>query len=100
MARAYWRAQYWLLPLEAPDAELFCLNALKARWCGATPVIHRRGALANTVDIWHPYDRFVATPAAALGPPLRAAAPAVPILDWDEVVDRYWIPLLQGGSAL
>jgi hypothetical protein len=98
MARAYWRAQYWVLPLEVPDAELFCLNALKARRCGATPVIHRRGALENTVDTWHPYSRFVATPAAALGAPLRATNGAVPILDWNDVVDRYWIPLLQGGT--
>jgi glycosyltransferase involved in cell wall biosynthesis len=96
MAALYWRAQYWLLPLETPDAELFCLNALKARRCGATPVIHRRGALADTVDAWLPYERFVSTPAAAVGEPCRAAISATPILDWDDIVRRHWIPLLKG----
>jgi glycosyltransferase involved in cell wall biosynthesis len=96
--RLYWRARYWLLPLSAPDAELFCLNALKARWCGATPVIHRRGGLRDTVDVWLPYDRF-AENAAAPGTPLRAGN-AVPVLDWDEVVRRHWIPLLTGTAAV
>jgi glycosyltransferase involved in cell wall biosynthesis len=98
MAAAYWEAQYWMLPLAHPDAELFCLNALKARCAGAVPVVLRRGALEETVERWHPYDRFAVTPAAALGAPLTGIAPGTPALPWEDVVAQYWLPLLQGGT--
>ncbi|HEX7926009.1 MAG TPA: hypothetical protein VF678_00370 [bacterium] len=98
MQRMYWRARYWLLPLVTPDAELFCLNALKARQAGTLPVIHRCGALLDTVDTWLPYAGFVGSSAEAQAPPERAETPATPILDWDDIVRTHWLPLLKGRS--
>jgi hypothetical protein len=92
LVRLYWRARYWLLPLGIPAAELFCLNALKARHCGATAVVNRVGALQDTVAEWIPYVAFVSGDARILA----ADAPSVPVLPWNEVVRRYWLPLLLG----
>lgn len=90
MAAAYWQAEYWLHPLNRAESELFCLNALKARHCGALAVVNRIGALWDTVTRWIDYPRFVRGDGA-----IEEAEPC-PTLGWDEVVARYWEPLLQG----
>lgn len=90
IARAFWEAEYWLHPLNRAESELFCLNAVQAAYAGALPVVRRRGALADTVGRWIDYDAFVRGEAAvqAGGPP--------PVLDWSDVVARYWEPLFEG----
>jgi hypothetical protein len=92
MAEEYWRARYWLLPLERPDAELFCLNAIKARHCGAAPVVRPAGALAHSAPEYLDYGDFVRTPEP---PTRRSSASPTPVLDWDAVVKSHWLPLLQ-----
>ncbi|MEE8555323.1 MAG: hypothetical protein V3T00_05645 [bacterium] len=88
-ARAYWAAEYWLHPLNRAESELFCLNALKARHCGALAVVNRIGALENTVTRWVDYRAFVR------GERTVQEAPPCPELDWPTVVERFWEPLWQ-----
>lgn len=98
MAFEYHRAEYWIHPLNSPDAELFCLNAIKARHCGAMPIVNRIGALQNTVGQWVPYHRFSRRPGWEVISG-KDAADIVPVLDWDEVVDRYWLPMIKEKLA-
>jgi hypothetical protein len=90
MDSAYWEAEYWVHPLNRADSELFCLNAVKAAHCGALAVVNRLGALQDTVTRWIDYPSFVRGEMA-----VRNVAPN-PILDWAEVVARYWEPLFDG----
>lgn len=55
----YQRCKYWSMPLNNPESELFCLNAVKAQLSGAIPVINRVGALQNTCKTWIDHDDFV-----------------------------------------
>jgi len=57
--REYWRAEYWALPLNNPDSELFCINAIKAQYCGAKPIVNKEGALVETVNQYVDYKEFV-----------------------------------------
>lgn len=50
MHKMYWKSTYWCLPLNNPDGELFCLNAVKAEYCNAIPIIKIGGGLYETVD--------------------------------------------------
>lgn len=84
LARAYWAAEYWLLPLAHADSELFCLNALKAQHAGALPVVNRIGALADTVTRWVDYADFREARSTI------HEAPPFPALGWDAVVERFW----------
>ncbi len=59
MAKYYWKAQYWCLPLNNPDSELFCINAVKAQYCGAIPVVRRIGALQETVNQFVDFDELM-----------------------------------------
>jgi len=89
LAAAYWRATWWVLPLNRAESELFCLNAVKAGHCGTTAVVRRIGALANTATTWIDYDAFVA------GDLTPQRADPFPARSWAEVVARYWEPLFQ-----
>ena len=89
MAREYWKAEHWILPLENPDSELFCLNALKSRFCGATPIVNKIGALKNTVGEYLKYSEFI----EGVTQVTDSVSP-VPVMDWDNVVENYWKPLL------
>lgn len=90
IAAAYWQAEYWLHPLNRAESELFCLNALKARHCGALAVVNRIGALEDTVSRWIDYPRFVR------GDGEIQDAPPHSLLGWDEAVANHWEPLFQG----
>jgi hypothetical protein len=90
MSAAYWEAEYWIHPLNRAESELFCLNAVKAAHAGAMAVVHRIGALTDTVTRWIDYPAFVRGESE-----IREAGP-YPVLDWSEVVARYWEPLLCG----
>lgn len=59
MCKMYWKSQYWCLPLNKPDSELFCINAVKAQYCGAKPVVRRIGALQETVADFIDWDELV-----------------------------------------
>lgn len=48
--RLYAKAKYWVLPLNNPDSELFCINAIKAQYLGAQPLVNKDGALTETVN--------------------------------------------------
>jgi glycosyltransferase involved in cell wall biosynthesis len=50
MCQQYWKCQYWCLPLNNADSELFCINAIKAQAAGCIPLVRRTGALQETVN--------------------------------------------------
>lgn len=93
LARLYWQAEYWMLPLQRAESELFCLNAVKANHCGAVAVIHRLGALPHTATHWTDYAAFAA------GDTRAQRAPGVTAMDWSAVIDRYWEPLFRMASC-
>jgi hypothetical protein len=59
MCKMYWKAQYWCLPLNNPDSELFCINAIKAQYAGAIPIVRRIGALQETVNEFLDWDSLL-----------------------------------------
>lgn len=56
MCQLYWRSEYWCLPLNNPDSELFCINAVKAQFAGCKPLVRRAGALQETVNNFIPWE--------------------------------------------
>jgi len=90
--REYWKAQYWCLPLNNPDSELFCLNAVKAQYCGCVPIVNKIGALSETVGSEYiAYPKFVH---GSLKYENDSAGAWSKAMTWDEVVEKYWIPKL------
>ncbi len=59
MSELFWKAEYWVLPLNNPDSELFCINAIRAQYCGCKPVVRRVGALQETVNEFIDYDSLL-----------------------------------------
>lgn len=88
--KLYWKARYWIHPLNNPDSELFCLNAVKAVFCNCIPVVNRIGALQNTTSTYIDYHNFVNGDTKIITDKNK-----VPSYTWDEVVDIFWKPLLQ-----
>jgi len=86
--REYWKAQYWILPLNNPDSELFCLNAVKSKYCGCTPVVNKLGALSETVGDYIPYLNFIKGNMSIV----QEKGAFSKAISWDEVVKKYWIP--------
>lgn len=91
MEAEYAISRYWILPLNNPDSELFCLNALKTKYCGAMPIVNKVGALQNTVGDYYNYRDFVNGKFE-----LRKGTADVEIMNWDRIVEKYWIPLFEG----
>lgn len=87
----YWKAQYWCLPLQSPRSELFCLNAVKARYCGCMPVVNKVGGLRSTVGDYIEYPLF----ANGLTNKVEEF-PKATAMTWDAVVKRYWMPMIEG----
>jgi len=85
MEKLYWQAQYWCLPLQIPDAELFCLNAVKAQYTGAMPVVNKIGALRNTVGRYIKYTEFAEGNLFVTEENAHVGA-----LTWNSVVEDYW----------
>jgi glycosyltransferase involved in cell wall biosynthesis len=88
------RARYWIHSLNQPEAELFCIGAVKAQALGAMPVIYagQPSGLSDTVKSYIPYRDFIAGSDRAIGNPVaRMDLP----LTWDEVVTQYWEPLMR-----
>ena len=91
LEREYYRAEYWVLPLSNPESELFCLNAVKSRYCGCKPVVNRLGALKDTVGDYIPYPAFVSGNKSIL----TINNSYDQCLSWDTVVNQYWMPLFE-----
>ena len=91
MEEEYHRSHYWTLPLNRADSELFCLNATKSFFCGCIPIVTRIGALKNTVKSHIPYKNFVSGDMQ----PVHEEEDKTLQLTWDQVVERYWIPLFE-----
>lgn len=62
MCKMYWKCQYWCLPLNNPDSELFCINAVKAQYAGCIPVVRKIGALQETVGDCINWDEIIGKP--------------------------------------
>ena len=93
MARAYWEAEFWLLPLNRAESELFCLNAVKAMHCGTVGVVNRIGALQHTVTRWIDYEEFKT---GARDVNLESQMPP---LTWGQVIDTYWEPIFREAGC-
>lgn len=85
MEKLYWKCQYWCLPLNNPDSELFCFNALKSRFCGCTPVVYKKGALTETVGSFIDFDDFVRGDLSVQG-----TNHPVQVQTWDDIINNYW----------
>lgn len=89
LEKLYWSCGYWILPLNKPDSELFCLNAIKTQYCGCIPVVYKLGALTETVGAYIPYDNFVNGDTT-----LTSDTNVIPSYSWDYVIDNYWSAIL------
>ena len=90
MEYLYWRTQYWILPLNRADSELFCLNAVKSQYCGCKPIINDIGALRNTVGSHYSYSDFI----NGAWNWIEREADIKP-MSWDDIVSQYWKPILE-----
>ena len=91
--REYWKAQYWILPLNNPDSELFCLNAVKSQYCECVPIVNKIGALTETVGDYIPYQDLRAGK-MTIKPDKGVWSKAK---TWDEMVNKYWLPEILKG---
>lgn len=57
--KVYWESEYWVHPLNRADAELFCITAVKAQYCGCKPIVRRLGALQETVGQFIDWDNLL-----------------------------------------
>ena len=85
----YWESQYWALPLNRAESEMFCLNAVKAGYCKTLAVVNMVGALQNTVKEWISWEDFYSGKFSSG----KKNAAAVPAMDWSEIVEKYWLPI-------
>ena len=90
IAKEYWGATYWMLPLIKADSELFCLNAVKARICGALPVVNKIGALKDTVGVHIQYSDFLVGNLLKKGREEDAVQPQ----RWGDIVDQHWLKII------
>jgi len=59
MIELYWQSQYWVHPVNNPQSELFCVNAVRAQYTGCLPVVRRIGALQETVNQFVDFDKVM-----------------------------------------
>ena len=90
IAKEYWKNQYWCLPLQTPESELFCLNAIKSKYCGAIPIVNKIGALKETVGEYIKFTDFIQ------GSLEKSDCDSDPIsaMSWSKIIDDFWLPLL------
>lgn len=88
--KLYWTCKFWIHPLNNEESELFCLNAIKAQYCGCIPIINKIGSLRETVGDYIDYVDFVNGVED-----LSIVNYRIPMFTWDEVVEREWIKLLK-----
>jgi hypothetical protein len=92
MAKMFWRCEYWCLPLNNAESELFCLNAIKSKYCSCIPIVKKIGALQNTVDDFIDYDRFVKDGFSVIE---KATNEYVKPESWEKIILKYWLPILE-----
>ena len=88
--KQYAKSEYWILPLQLPESELFCLNAVKSRYFGCKSIVNLRGALKETVGDYIDYSDFLTKGTKEV----VRHEPTFSAQDWSEVVKEYWIKLL------
>ena len=91
-------SRWWVHPLNRPDSELFCLSAVKARACGALPVVLHAldSGFADTVDVHVPYQTWLRGKEQLSGEP----GPSGSARSWDNLVNAFWLPLLRGSPQI
>lgn len=84
--------EYWCLPLNNKDSELFCLNAIKSRITGTTAIINdvEGSGLTDTIDRYVPFHDFIEGNSTIMKNDNCNTVP----LSWDEVVKRHWLELV------
>lgn len=65
MCKMYWKSEYWCLPCNNADTELFCINAVKAQYCGCKPLVRRIGGLQETVNEFLDFDNLIGQKASS-----------------------------------
>lgn len=92
--RLLWKSKYWILPLNKPDAELFCLNAVKARITGTLPVINtpKGSGLEDTISNYLSFYEFLEnqTPIKIHENSNYNTEP----LSWEDIIKKYWLEVL------
>lgn len=92
LEKEYWKAHFWILPLQKAESELFCLNAVKSSYCGAIPIVNKIGALKDTVGEYIPYKNLIN---GKLETTDKKSA-RYQAFNWSNIVCRYWENLIQG----
>lgn len=82
--KLYWESEYWILPLNNADSELFCLNAIKAQYCGCIPIVNKIGALQETVSNYIPFEEFIKGNKS-----IKIESNVIPSYSWDEVIEKW-----------
>lgn len=90
ISKLYWKYEYWIHPLNRADSELFCLNAIKARYCGMTSIVNRIGALQNTVGDHIDYKKFLQG-----SKEITKAKAIYNAMNWKQIVEMFWMPLFE-----
>lgn len=88
LEKLYWESEYWILPLNKADSELFCLNAIKAQYCGCIPIVNKIGALSETVGNYIPFNNFIKG-----NKTIQKGENIVSLYSWNDVVNL-WKPIL------
>lgn len=85
LEKLYWECEYWVHPLTYANAELFCLNAIKSKYCECKPVVCKIGALTETVGDYIDFCNFINGRER-----MTKVDNVPPMYSWDEVVDKWW----------
>ena len=80
----YWESEYWILPLNNADSELFCFNAVKSAYTRCIPIVNKIGALTETVRDYIPFTQFIQGDLRVV--PGRNI---VPMYTWEEVAEMW-----------
>lgn len=90
MDQEYHRADAWILPLNRPDSELYCVNADKAIAAGTMRVVTPHGALKE-IGPHTEYSWFFEH-----GKLQSKPSPQRKVLTWRQVTDQFIAPLVLG----
>ena len=90
--RLLWKSKYWILPLNKPDAELFCLNAVKARVTSTLPIINtpEGSGLKDTVRHYTLFNDFLNGKHTVLDNENCNTEP----ISWEDIIEKYWLEIL------
>lgn len=88
-----WSCEYWIHTLNKPDAELFCLNAIKARATETKAIINNPygSGLEDTVMEYIPFSEFLKGSTHLI----KNKNCNTGIRTWEEIIKSNWIQLLE-----